>query len=449
MKKPPFFANFGLGQEKDYFVEQFSMLLAAGLPVITALSAIQNDIKSAKLKKIIQEMSAGIEAGSSISTALASAGLFPQATISLIRIGEQSGRLAENLKVVAGQQQKEREFRSQTASAMMYPFFVFLLTLVVGLGIAWFILPRLATVFAQLKIDLPVITRWLINLGSFLGHYGTIVIPAVLVVGLLILFFLFIFSKTNFLGQTILFNFGPIARLLSELELSRFGTLLGNLLETGLPVLDCLESLKAASPFYRYKNFYAFLNEKVKEGNSFGKCFALYKNTNRIIPVSIQQLIVTGEQSGNLAETFKKIGGIYEAKTETTAKNMTVLLEPILLVIVWLGVVAVAVAVILPLYSLIGNLNTSVSSSPPVPPAQQRVIPPSPTPLPAKRLKILDTKVGFLNVRQGPSLSAKIVQKVKPGETFAYLQKQEEWYQIQLEDSTGWVFGDYVEEIKQ
>ncbi len=357
MKKLPIFPNLGLGKEKEYFVEQLSMLLAAGMPVITGLSAIKKEIKSRRLKKIIEEISVNIEAGLSISAALDSVGIFPQSTISLIRIGEQSGRLVENLKVIATQQKKDREFRSKVASATMYPLFVFSLTILVGLGTAWFILPRLATVFAQLKIDLPVVTRWLINLGVFLDQYGIIVIPALFFAGLLALFFLFIFPKTKFLGQAILFAIGPISQLLTEIELSRFGSLLGNLLEAGLPILDSLESLSGSSTFYRYRKFYAFLSEKVKEGNSFAKSFNLYKNTSSLIPIPIQQLIISSEQSGNLPGTFKKIGEIYEARTETTAKNITILLEPILLVIVWLGVVAVAMAVILPLYSLIGNLN--------------------------------------------------------------------------------------------
>lgn len=357
MKMLSIYANFGLGQEKEYFIDQLSMLLAAGMPVITALSAIKSEIKSGRLKKVISNISAGIEAGSSISTTLEMTGIFPQSAISLIRIGEQSGRLAENLKVVAKDQQKEKEFRSKTASAMMYPLFVFSLTVIVGLGVTWFVLPRLATVFAQLKIDLPIITLWLINIVTFLGQYGSIVIPALVFSGLFAFFFLFIFPKTNFLGQSVLFAIGPISRLLKELELSRFGSLLGNLLDAGLPVLDCLKSLQDASTFHRYKKFYAFLNEKVKEGNSFAKCFDLYKNTNRLIPVPVRQLIVSGEQSGNLPEILIKIGEMYETKTETTAKNITILLEPILLVLVWLGVVAVALAVILPLYSLIGNLN--------------------------------------------------------------------------------------------
>ncbi len=449
--KATFLKTFGLGQEREYVIEQLSMLLASGMPVVTALSAINREIKSGRLKKIIAEVAASIEAGSSISSALESVGIFSASTISLIRIGEESGRLAENLKVVASQQQKEREFRSKTASAMMYPLFVFGLTVLVGLGIAWFILPRLATVFAQLKIELPLVTKWLINVGLFLGQYGTVVIPLLLVASLLLLFFLFFFSKTNFLGQAILFAIPPIARLFTELELSRFGSLLGNLLEAGLPILDSLESLAQSATFYRYKKLYLHLHDRIAEGNSFGKSFDLFKNTGKCIPVPIQQLVTTGEQSGNLPETFKKIGDMYEAKTEITAKNITVLLEPILLVIVWLGVVAVALAVILPLYSLIGNLNSGSSSPPP-----QTVVSPSPTPIltPApkeqkKMLKILETGIGYLNIRKEPSLAADVVGKAKPGDTYEYKEVKNGWYEIVISvPPTGWVFGDYVEEIK-
>ena len=349
--------NFGLGKEKEYFIEQLSMLLGAGMPVAVALSAIAKEIKSSRLKKIIAAIAADIDSGSPISASLDKQGIFSQSAVSLIRIGEQSGRLAENLKVVALQEQKEREFRSKISSSMMYPAFVFTLTVAVGLSIAWFILPRLAGVFASLHAKLPPITVLLIRIGSFLGQYGIYVIPLFILVSGFFIFFVFIYKKTNFLGQAILFHIPGIAGLLREVELARFGSLLGNLFKAGLPVLDSLQSLAESSTLYRYKNLYLHLFERIKEGNSFQKSFQAYKNTHELIPVSIQQLVATGEQSGNLAETLIKIGEIYQAKTETTAKNVSVLLEPVLLVIVWLGVVAVAIAVILPLYSLIGTLN--------------------------------------------------------------------------------------------
>lgn len=131
------------------------------------------------------------------------------------------------------------------------------------------------------------------------------------------------------------------------------------------------------------------------------------------------------------------------------------------MVIVWLGVVAVAVAVILPLYSLIGAINPS--SSPSVPTVETIVIPESPSPSPVPtviplRIKILPTSVGYLNVRVQPSLTAGIIKQVKPGEIFKYTVSEKSpstgsgsssWYKIEYDiDSYGWVFGDYVEEMK-
>ena len=443
--------NLGLGKEKEYFIEQLSMLLGAGMPVSTALSSIENEIKSKKLKKIISEIWTDIDAGSTISAALEKAGVFPQSTISLIRIGEQSGRLAENLKVVAIQEQKEREFRSKISSAMMYPAFVFGLTIVVGLAIAWFILPRLASVFASLKADLPLITVWLIGFGKFLGLYGIYVIPLFIILTSFLIFFVFIYKKTNYLGQAILFHIPGIAGLLREVELARFGSLLGNLFQAGLPVLDSLQSLAESSTIYRYNGLYFHLLERIKEGNSFQKSFESYKNINSLIPSTIQQLVISGEQSGNIAGTLIKIGEMYEVKTETTAKNVSVLLEPILLVIVWLGVVGVAVAVILPLYSLLGAINPSTPSPAPVVETNNILEFPSPTPVPAAiptRIKILPTSVGYLNVRVEPSLTAGIIKQVRPDEIFEYTVSQNNWYQIEYDiDSYGWVFGDFVEVV--
>lgn len=449
MEKNSLFANFGIGPEKEYFIEQLSMLLASGIPISSALDAITKEIKSGRLKKIIKKISVDVDAGTPIAKALEASQLFPEFTISLIRIGEQSGRLSENLKVVAEQQQKDREFRSKASSAMMYPLFVFSLTVSVGLGITWFILPRLASVFSTLKIQLPLITQWLIAAGTFLGKYGAIAIPGVIIIIVSLVLLLYRSARANFIGQIILFFISPIARLLTELELSRFGTLMGNLMDAGLPIAENLDTLSKSSVFYKYKKLYSFLHEKISEGNSFQKSFNLYKDIGKLIPVPIQQLIITGEQSGNLPETFKKIGQIYDEKTETTTKNLSVLFEPVLLVIVWLGVVAVALAVILPLYSLIGNLNAGSSQSYPAPIVVVSTPIPVATPSAVlKKITVLDTGTGFLNIRETPAVTAKILQRAATGDTFEFIQKQGDWYQVVLKSGTGWVSAAYVNEIK-
>lgn len=446
-------SGIGIGKEKTYFVDNLSLLLGSGLPVISSLTSLKSEIKSKSFRKRIDVMILELESGLPLWKSLAQSGIFPEHMVSLIRIGEETGKLSENLQVLALQQEKERDFASKLSSALMYPVFVFTLTIVIGVGIAWFILPRLATVFSQLHLKLPLLTRVLISIGTFLGENGWYVIPLLLLVLFLSVFVIFFYPKTKFLGQKILFTFPAIRNLIQEVEIARFGFILGTLLQAGLPITDAIGSLKNVSTFYHYQKFYSFLLTKIDEGNSLQKSFGLYKDSKRLFPTPIQQLLFSSEQSGQVSKTLLKIGEMYETKTETTTKNLTVILEPILLVIVWLGVVGVALAVILPLYSLIGGLNDGSSGSSST--SQTTISKPvivTPIIIKKSQIEILPTDVGYVNLRETPSLTGRILQQVQPEDVFEYKQFRDNWYEVNLTNSSlatssGWIFGDYAEVI--
>lgn len=437
-------AYFGLGKEKEYFVDNLTMLLTSGVDILQALEAIRGELRSRKMKEVMDELREDIAAGLTISRALENTNFLPAHVISLIRIGEETGRLKENLGVVAEEQRKERAFRSKIRSAMAYPVLVLSITAVVGVGIAWFILPRLATVFDQLKIDLPFISEALIALGNFLGEAGVIVIPVFIGVLAAVIYFTFFFSKTKFIGQGILFAIPGIKRLIQEVELSRLGYILGTLLEAGLPVVPALGSLQETSDFRIYRKFYGFLRQSVEDGNSFERSFRAYLRTKKLVPNPIQGMIATGEKSGSLPKTLLKIGEIFEGRTDTTTKNLAVMLEPILLVIVWVGVVAVALAVILPIYSLLGGLQQPVPAS--VMPDEVSAVSNSGVQGALPQLVILETGVGYLNVRDFPSVEGDLIGKVLPGETYEYSDFVDGWYEIILKNGeTGWILGTYAE----
>jgi len=329
------------------------------MTILEALDGIAAEVHSRHIRHKVAEIRENIESGYPLWRALEATHLFPMHAVSLIKIGEESGRLSENLRIVSLQQKKERVFRSRIRSAMMYPVFVLGLTLIIGVGIAWFILPKLATVFSQLKIKLPLITKVLIGTGTFLGEYGAIAVPLFLVALGVLVYMLFYFPPTKKAGQSMLFALPGVRRLILETELSRFGYLLGTLLGAGLPVTQALASLTEATSFPHYRRFYEYLTKSIEEGNSFEKSFHAYKGLRRLIPMPVQQLIISSERSGSLSNALVDISKSYEEKSETTTKDLTIILEPILLVIVWLGVVAVALAVILPIYSLVGGLQVS------------------------------------------------------------------------------------------
>ncbi len=360
--------QFGLDDEKEYFIENLSMLMAAGINVISALKSIKTGMRIPYMRRMIDGLIDDINEGSALWSAFQKTNLLPEHIISLFRIGELSGKLSENLKMINAQQQKERVFKAKIKSAMMYPVLVLTLTLVIGVGIAWFILPRLSTVFASLRLELPFITKMLIGLGNFLGEHGLVVIPIFFFFLFLTLYFVFAYERTKYIGQWILFHIPGINDLIQQTELSRFGYILGQLLSVNIPVVDTIESLRSSTTIIAYKKFYAHLQKSIESGNTFQKSFELYPKTDKLIPAPIQQMIASGEQSGCLSKLLLKIGEVFEEKTDVTTKNLSVILEPLLLVVVWGGVVSVALAVILPIYSLIGGIGKGPPPRPSTPP---------------------------------------------------------------------------------
>jgi type II secretory pathway component PulF len=356
-KKLGFFDKFFLGEEKNYIVENLTLLADSGMGMLSALNAISDGSQSKRVKKIVNGIKYDIDSGCTLGKALENTKIFSEKAISLIKIGEKSGQLTNNLKVVSEQQQKERVFNSKIRGALMYPVFILVVASSLSIGIAWFILPKLATVFSELRVEMPLITKIFIALGVFLGKYGTIFVPSLIFAILFLIYILFFLKQTKGVGSFLLFNMPIFKKIILQIEISRFGYLLGSLLDAGMPITESIRSIKETADFSAYKKFYAYLEQNIEEGNSFAKTFSSYKKINKLIPSPIQQMIITSEQSGHLSQTLKKIGSVYEEKLDNTTKNLAVILEPVMLVIVWLAVVAVALAVILPIYSLIGGLK--------------------------------------------------------------------------------------------
>ncbi len=434
----------GVSHDRDYFIENMGVLIGSGMPILEAIDAIREELRSRAMQNLVNEMRADIEAGVAFSTALERSGIFSHHAISLVRIGEASGRLTENLKIVAEEQERERTLSSKLRSAMMYPLFVLGVTLTVGIGIAWFILPKLSTIFTQLDIELPLITRLLIGAGTFLTLHGAVAIPLFVLFLSALFLVVFVIPGTKRIGEEFLLSAPGIGRLVREIELARFGYLLGTLLNAGVPIVLSLQSLAASASFTSYRNFFTHVATSIDDGFSFRESFDRYPHTRRLIPTPVAQLVVAAERSGSLAETFRKIGEQYDERTETTTKDLAVMLEPILLVIVWLGVVGVAVAVILPIYSLQGQLAKQQSSTIP---QTEYVAPPS---LFVQTIATSTEIAVFANRdSEGDAIAT-----LTPETTYEYLEHTDEWYQVVACTPTavcdpliiGWVPEDYVSE---
>lgn len=451
--------NFGIKSELDFFLDNFSSLLDSGLDVLTALDTVGKEVRTRRMKKVMQEIKVDVGDGMPLWRALEKHHVVKDYVLSLIKIGEQAGRLVDNLKVVVLQQQKERLFKSKMRSAMAYPVLVFVVAVLLGLGLAMFVLPRLAGVFSSLTIELPLPTRILLIIGAFMREWGYVVAPVTLIILSLLLWILFGWRKTRQVGQWMLFKLPGVKRLIQEIELARFGYIFGTLLGAGLPIVDSVKSLRDATTFYSYRKLYDHLSVQINFGESIRESLKSFKNSHKLIPASAQQMIIAGEQSGRLSATLENIGRIYEGKTESTAKNLTTVLEPVLLIVVWFGVAGVALSVIMPVYGLLGSINDARNNR--NAPAQESVVTATPEPTPAPvavntgELQLIDG-VPALNIREDTSTSSEIIGRLVPGQIYDYEDTQDEddvvvWYQVVIpegdNDVSGWVAAEFVEVI--
>ena len=340
-----------------YLIENISLLLASGVSVLPALESLSGGRHKKNFQKLLSVIREDIESGVSFSDALERTHLFPEYTIVLARLGELSGTLPENLKLASSQENKSLQFKSKIRSALMYPLFVMVMAVIVGGGVAWFILPKLSAVFTSLNIPLPYITRVLIGAGDFFKVHGAVVIPLAFLLFLFLLILFFFYPRTKWMGEHILLRLPGFGDMIRQSEIARMTYMLGSLLKAGFPITDAMNASQEASSITVYTKFYKHLGEHLENGDTFAQSFDSYGSIEILLPKSVEQVIITGSQSGSLSDSLVSISGTFNEKAETSAKNLTVILEPVLLVIVWLGVVGIALAVILPLYKLIGSLN--------------------------------------------------------------------------------------------
>jgi type II secretory pathway component PulF len=346
------YISVGFGDEQDYFIENLSLLISSGMGISSALASINVSIKGKRLRKVTEAIEGMVNDGSPLWKAFEKTDFLSERVISLIRSGEEAGRLPEHLNLVTIQQHKEKLFNSRLKSALLYPGIVLILAFILAVGSSWIILPKLVSIFQTAKGTLPVTTVILLWVGNFLAKYGAIVVPSVIIALLLVVFFVFFFKKTKFIGDYILFSIPGIRTLIQGVELARFGYIFGVLLQAGFQVNEALESVKKGTSYTQYRKFYNHLQECISNGDTFKNALSTYKKPERYLPIPIQQLILSSEKSGRLSETFIKIGVIFEDKSEAMSRDLSTVLEPIILIVVGLVVGFVVLAIIGPIYGL-------------------------------------------------------------------------------------------------
>jgi type II secretory pathway component PulF len=330
------------------FNYQFATLIGAGISILNALQTLSVQTKNKKLKEILEQAGTAIEEGSSLSEALARhPSVFPEISVNMIRAGEVSGRLEEIFLRLAHLAEHETETKNRLKAATRYPKMV-LFTLTIALIIMLvFVIPRFALMFSRFKIALPLPTRILIGLNHYIQNYWYIILVFILIP--VILFQIYIRTpQGRFRWDFIKIRVPILGPIFLKIAMSRFTHIMGTLNRSGVPFIENL----AITAKTIGNEVISRAVDKIREGVQQGKGLAApMKETNLFTPMVIQMVSV-GETSGTMDEVLLKVTEFYDREVEYGTKNLSSLVEPILIFCLGLIIIFFALAIFLPLWEL-------------------------------------------------------------------------------------------------
>ncbi|MCJ7793045.1 MAG: type II secretion system F family protein [Candidatus Marinimicrobia bacterium] len=329
------------------FTRQLSTMVTAGLQLTSALEILENQSRPAMMK-VVTEIRREIEAGSTLAKAMeAHPQVFDQVYVALIRAGEAAGSLDKVLARLADNLESKREFQRKITGALIYPAIVILGMGGVGAIMVLFVIPKMMTIYEEFQAELPLTTKILLSISGFITNYWYLAI--VLLAGL-IFGFRILSKNPQFKTQLdkILFRLPIIGQLKKVTTLTEFTRTLSMLVGSGVLIVDALKitTESFSSPLYRQTMEEA--TRKVERGIPLATAMA----QEDIFPPILPQMIAVGEETGKIDEVLNKVSVYFEQEAETAVKGLTTAMEPIIMIVLGIGVGFLIISVIMPIYNL-------------------------------------------------------------------------------------------------
>lgn len=343
----------GVGQ-KDLmvFFRQLATLIDARVPIASSLTTIEEQFDNKYFRMIIREIADDIEDGMPFSESLEKhPDVFSPLTINMIRAGEISGSLQKSISFVAENIEKNYQLTSKIRGALYYPSFVLGVAFIVGFLVITFILPRITVLIKDFDVPIPWYTNILIQLGDFMNQYWWAV--AVVILGGIGAFIYYIRTEAGRREwEVIVLKIPVIGTLARNIYITRFAENLSALLNGGIPVVRALTIVSEVVGNSVFEKIILNAASEVKNGNLMSAVFARSPE----MPSIIAQMTRIGEETGTLARVLKSIANFYDQEVENMTKNLTTLIEPILIVGLGIGVGVLVIGILMPIYNIAGQL---------------------------------------------------------------------------------------------
>jgi len=348
------FSSFGF-LEKLFFAKHLATLLKGGISLPEALQLLSEQ-QGKNIAPVAAAVLVSVENGQPLHAALAKHPKeFDPFYVSLVEVGEVSGTLEKSLDFLALKLSKEEALRKKVTTMLMYPSIVLAASLMVGGFVSFFVLPKLSGIFSSFDVQLPLATRMLLAFTGFIKSYGVVLVVALVAVSAAAQTLVAFSQGAKLLWHRAKFAIPFVGKVSKNAAFASLFRDLGVMLQSGLPLEYALRTESAVAENMVIRKKMQSLRGSVSRGKSVGE--ELKSEQYNLFPALVSRMISVGESSGKLEETFFYLADFFEEETDAAAKTGTALLEPLLLVFIALVAGFVAMAVILPIYTLTGSIH--------------------------------------------------------------------------------------------
>ena len=335
-------------KELVLFSRQLATLISARVPIIQALRILQDQITSKYLLSVIADLISAVENGDSLSSAMAKhEKVFGNVYISMVMSGEVSGSLDKSLVYLADQLEKNYKLQGKVKGALTYPIFVLVALVAIGFLMFKFVLPNLTSVLEEQGGTLPPVSVLLIAFTNFFNRFWWIVLLAL--AGLILGGRFYVTTLTGrYIWDRLKIHFPIIGDIFKKIYLERFCTNLATLVVGGIPIIKALQIVADIINNVIYRDIILEAVTKIQQGKSISEGLSGHPE----FPAIVTQMVKVGEQTAQLDDTMAKLGNFYEQEVDAKVSTLTTLLEPIIMIILGIGVGVLVAGILLPIYNL-------------------------------------------------------------------------------------------------
>jgi len=335
--------------EKVMFSKQLATLISAGIPISRSMHILESQTKNTTLRKTITSVAGDIEAGLPLSVSMEKyPKVFGPLYVSMVASGEAGGTLDKSLEQMADEIEKDHDLSSSIRGAMTYPIVILIAMIGVIMYMLSTIVPQIADIFKEMGGELPASTKFLLKLSDVIKNQWYLII--IVVVGIIygIRTLLKKNQRIRYGWHKVLLKTPVFGKLMIKINITRFTRTFGSLLSSGVTVLEALNIAGDTLQNEVFKTDINEISESVKNGATIAEAFKKTKN----FPIILAEMISVGEETGSLDSILGKITSFYQKEVDANVKNLSSLVEPLLMIIIGVGVGFIVVSVIQPIYSM-------------------------------------------------------------------------------------------------